>query len=133
MRRAILLGALYFAGIFALGFVFGTLRELVFAPLVGRGIVVLIEAPLILLAAWFLCRWLLSRFAPLDGVGQHLLMGMIAFFLLLVGEAAVAVGLMAASLASHFAGYTTISGMLELLPQMAFGLFPALQFLRRGT
>ncbi len=45
-------GLIYGLAIFALGFLLGTLRELVLAPVFGRTLIVWIEAPLILIAAW---------------------------------------------------------------------------------
>jgi hypothetical protein len=130
MRRAVEAGLVYGALIFALGFVFGTLRELLLAPLLGRDAVVVAEGPLILLAAWFLAWWLIRGHGIARQVASRLGMGLIAFTLLMSGEAAVAMFGYGRTLAMHLQAYATTQGMLELMPQLAFALFPMLHLVR---
>lgn len=131
MQSAVLLGFAYFTAVFAIAFLLGALREIVLAPLVGRAAVVLVEAPLILLAAWLWSGFLLRHFPLPLRILPHLAMGLVAFALLMIAEAMLAILLMGRTLAEHLAIYATPAGALELLPQVAFALLPALHVLRR--
>ncbi len=50
-------GALYALTVFLAGFVLGTFRVLLVAPHFGETIAVILEAPLMLMASWYVCRW----------------------------------------------------------------------------
>lgn len=130
MDRALRAGLVYGSGIFTLGFLLGTLREIWLAPLFGRDAVVLVEGPLILLAAWFAAWWLIRGHGVAALAGRRLLMGAVAFAVLMLGEAAVAVFGYGRTLAMHLATYATAQGMLETMPQIAFALFPLLHLIR---
>jgi hypothetical protein len=127
MGAPALAGLSYGAGIFALGFLLGTLRELALAPLLGRGVVVLFEGPLILLAAWFAARSLTRRFDVPPAPSARLAMGAVAFAVLMIGEALIAAFGFGRTLAQHVSGYATPRGALELMPQLAFAMFPLIQ------
>ncbi|MBX9737206.1 MAG: hypothetical protein K2X32_09800 [Phycisphaerales bacterium] len=77
---------LYFALTFAVGFVLGSIRTLLLVPRVGEVAAVLIEAPFILLASFLIARWVLGRFAPDAGAARRLLIGLLAFTMLLSTE-----------------------------------------------
>lgn len=130
MMAAFHAGLVYGAVIFALGFVLGTVRELWLAPLLGRDAVVLFEGPLILLAAWFLAWWLIRGHGVPGLAGQRLLMGAVGLALGMAGEMAVAVFGFGRTLAMQLSIYATTQGMLELMPQVAFGLLPLLHLIR---
>jgi len=59
--RATKAGALYAIIVFLIGFIFGTIRVLLLDPHLGETIAVIIEAPMILAASWFVCRWCVDR------------------------------------------------------------------------
>jgi hypothetical protein len=130
MKQALNAGLVYGALIFALGFVLGTVREMLLAPMFGRDAIVLFEGPLILLAAWFLAWWLVRGHNVPALAGLRLLMGTVAFVFLMAGEAAVALFGYGRTVAMHLAAYTTAQGVLELMPQIAFALFPLLHLFR---
>jgi hypothetical protein len=130
MSPALKAGLVYGTLVFALGFVLGSLREVVLAPRLGRDVVVLIEGPLILLFAWFVAWWLVRGHDVPRLAGQRLLMGLVAFALLMAGEAAIAIFGLGRTLAMHLGAYMTAKGVLELLPQLAFALFPLLHLFR---
>jgi hypothetical protein len=127
-------GLAYFALVFALGFVLGTVRTLLVrdAPGAGRLLGVLIELPIMLGASWFLCRRVVHRFAVAPTVAARAVMGGVAFALLLGAELAVGALLFDRTLAQHFALYLEASYALGLAAQVAFALMPLLQ-LRSGA
>jgi hypothetical protein len=122
-------GAAYFALVFALGFVLGTARTLLVPDAAGgmRLLAVLIELPVMLVASWFLCRWVVRRFAVAPTAGARLAMGGVAFALLMAAEMLVGVLLAGRSPAAHLALYSEPSYALGLLAQIGFALMPLLQ------
>jgi hypothetical protein len=130
LLAGVLAGVFYSLAIFALGFVLGTARELVLAPLFGREIVIWVEVPMLLLASWFAAGWLIRKCRVPASGAIRLVMGATAFALLMSSEAVVAVYGLGRSLVMHLSGYVTARGALELLPQIAFGLIPLFHMLR---
>lgn len=129
MSNSLRAGATYFAVIFALGFVLGTIRVLVLLPRVGETVAVLLEGPLILTASWFTCRFLIAKFRVTPLLSARLMMGGSALTLLLLAEFALGVYGFNRSVAEHFAHYATTPGALGLAGQIVFGLFPIMQLL----
>ena len=128
---AMRLGAIYFTLVFAVGFALGVVRTLLLAPRMGATAAVLLELPLILLAAWVICARLLR--GRRLGVAQALAAGAVAFVLLMLAEAALGVGLAGRSVAEHLAHYRSTPGLLGLSGQLAFAAFPFLQVRLRGV
>lgn len=127
-------GIAYFVLVFALGFVLGTVRTLFVAdaPGSGRLLGVLVELPVMLAASWFLCRFVVRRFAVPPTVSARLIMGATAFALLMLAEMLVGALLFGRSPAAHFALYRDASYALGLVAQVAFAFMPMLQ-LRSGA
>jgi hypothetical protein len=117
----------YFALLFGLGFVLGTLRVLLIVPVLGELPAVLLELPVMLTASWFACRWLVQRFAVPADVASRLIMGGVAFALLMAAEAGVSMLLMGRTLAQHWATYDSLPALAGLLAQMLFAAFPLFQ------
>ena len=126
-------GAAYFALVFALGFVLGTVRTIFVrdAPSGGRLIGVLIELPIMIAASWFLCRYVVRRLAVAPTVAARAVMGGVAFALLLLAELLVGALLFGRSPAEHFALYRDASYALGLAAQIAFALMPLVQLRQR--
>lgn len=122
-------GIAYFALVFTLGFLLGTLRTLLIhdAPSVGRLVGVLIELPIMLSASWFLSRYVIRRFAVALTVVARAGMGGLAFALLLLAELLVGALLFGRTPAEHVALYADASYALGLASQMGFALMPLLQ------
>jgi len=118
-------GLVYFATVFAVGFLLGTVRTLLVLPRVGPVWAVALELPLMLAASWLLCGWTLRRFGVPAGA-PRVLMGTVALGLLLLAELTLAVAL-GEGLRAFFSGLVTPAGALGLAGQLAFGLFPALR------
>ncbi len=130
MTRALNAGLVYGASIFTLGFFLGSLRELWLGPLFGREAVVLVEGPFILLVAWFVAWWLIRGHGVASLISHRLAMGAVGFALAIAGEMTIAVFGFGRTLAAQLAIYATAQGMLELLLQIAFALFPLLHLMR---
>ncbi len=113
----------YWAMVFALGFVLGTVRVLWLAPLVGLVPATLIELPVMLGASWLASGWLVQRFAITDS-GAALAMGGLAFALLMGAECALAVMLSGETPAQWLAGLRQPHAALGLAGQMVFAGMP---------
>jgi hypothetical protein len=129
---ALMAGTAYFAMVFALGFLLGTVRTLFVAdaPSGGRLLGVLIELPIMLIASWILCRFAIRRFGVPTTLGARALMGGLAFVLLLLAELMVGALLFDRSVDEHVALYTEASYALGLAAQFGFALMPSIQLWR---
>ena len=116
---------MYFTVIFALGFVLGTIRMLWLTQAIGATAAVLAELPVMLIASWFAARWLIRRYAVLRA-GDRLIMGALAFGMLMMAELALAVLLFNQTAAQWLASVMTMPGPIGLTGQMLFGLMPLL-------
>lgn len=113
----------YWAMVFALGFVLGTIRVLWVIPLVGLVPATLMELPLILAASWFAAGWLVRRFA-IAGPREALTVGALAFAVLMLAECALASVLNGQSPADWLAGLGQPHALLGLAGQVVFALMP---------
>ena len=130
MLAALKAGLSYFAIIFAAGFIFGTIRIIAVAPLVGGTLAVAIELPVILALSWFVCRWIADRLSVHQRYGPRLTMGGIAFALLIAAEMILGIFGFGQTVSQFLGVYGTAEGALGLLGQFAFGLFPLVQLWR---
>lgn len=122
MKNSLLIGAAYFAVIFVLGFVLGTVRVVVVAPAVCAIGAVLLELPLMVAASWIVAERLL-RSRPYDRSDRRLI-GSTAFVLLMASEASLAVALFGRSFAEWAEEIATPQGMLGLAGQLIFAAIP---------
>lgn len=113
----------YWAAVFAVGFVLGTVRVLWVIPLVGLVSATLLELPLILAASWLAAGWLVKRFR-IWGAGEALAMGALAFALLMVAECALAGVLSGETPGQWLAGLAAPHALLGLAGQVGFALMP---------
>jgi len=114
---------LYFALTFAAGFVFGAVRMLVVAPRVGEVAAVLIECPFILFTSFLIARWVLGRCAPRAGAGRRLLIGLIAFAMLMSTELLMS-WLRGIGPRDFVASLFKTAGAIGLAGQVVFALIP---------
>ncbi|HEX2567906.1 MAG TPA: hypothetical protein VH877_00020 [Polyangia bacterium] len=119
-------GCAYFAVVFAMGFVFGTVRALVGrqAPGVPEWALVLVEVPLMLTASWWVCGWLVRRFEVPAVTGVRVVMGGVALGLLLLAEQAVGIVLMRRTIEQQVSSYTSAGALIGLAAQIVFAAFP---------
>lgn len=115
--------AAYWAIIFALGFVLGTVRVMWLAPAVGLLPATAMELPVMLGASWWAAGRVLRRF-DIKGGGAALAMGALAFALLVGAECALAVVLIGQSVGAWIAGLAEPHAALGLAGQVAFALIP---------
>jgi hypothetical protein len=127
MPAALRAGAGYFAIVFVVGFVLGTIRALVVVPRFGEANAVLIELPVMLALSWIVCASLVRRFAVPPRFAARVVMGGTAFALLMIAEAGVSMFGFGRTLAEHLSIYRTAGVRLGLAAQVAFALFPVLQ------
>ena len=117
----------YALSAFSIGFLLGAIRVTLVAPRVGETLAVLLEAPLMLAVSWKLSRWSAGRFGVLSHFNDALLMGMIGFATLMSAEIVTAVLLFGRSVQSYFDGFASVAGMIGLLAQVCFAVFPVVQ------
>ncbi len=114
---------LYFALTFAVGFVLGSIRVPLLVPRVGEVAAVLIEAPFILLASFLIARWVIGRFAPDAGAARRLLIGVLAFAMLLSTEVLMS-WLRGIAPREFVASLFKTAGAIGLACQVLFAIMP---------
>ena len=127
MRSAAQAGAAYFLVVFAAGFVLGTFRVLWLEPRVGELAAVSLELPWMLGVCWMSCGWLVRRFEVPATRPRRLVMGGLAFLLLMVAELGLGLGLFARSMRDVVDSWTRLPGALGLLGQILFASFPLMR------
>lgn len=127
MGSAFRAGLSYFAIVFGLGFLFGIFRFLVLLPVMSETVAVVLELPPILFLSWIVARRLIRKFCVSAKLSSRLVMGCLAFALLMLGEAALSVFAFRRSFIEHLVHYTETSALLGLAGQVAFSMFPAIQ------
>lgn len=120
-------GAVYFAIVFMLGFILGTIRVVWVVPLFGETVAVILEAPIILGFSWAVSRRCVSHFAVQAGLAARLLMGLAALALLIVAELGVGVIAFDRSVTDHFRGYLSLAGAIGGSAQLIFAFLPVIQ------
>lgn len=120
-------GCVYALIVFLIGFALGAIRVLLLAPRLGDAVAVLLEAPLMLAVSWKLSRWTASKHGLLSDPGGALLMGAIAFAVLMLAELATAMLFFNRTVAAYFAGFWSVAGAIGLAAQLCFASFPFLQ------
>ncbi|MES1200868.1 MAG: hypothetical protein ABUS57_05410 [Pseudomonadota bacterium] len=132
MTRSLVAGAVYFVIVFAAAFALGVLRVTFVVPAIGNVWATLVELPFTLSASWVTCAWA-KRHWRISSIRQSSAMGASAFVLLMGAEFAGAVAIFDRTISEHFGLYGTVAGALGLAGQIAFGLFPVIQGLRRNA
>lgn len=128
--RVLKAAAAYFALVFAVGFVLGTLRTLWLAPSLGSVLAVAAELPVMIAVSWLACGWVLRRMPlPLPDAAA---MGVIAFALLLLAEVVLSTTLGGLTLQRHLALYREAAHLLGLSGQIAFAVMPVWRSARPG-
>ena len=127
VRTAHRAGALYFLGVFALGFLLGGVRLMLLVPWLGELVAVLVEVPVILLGCWVLCRRAIVQTGLSSRKPERLVMGATAFIYLLLAETVLAAVFFATSPSEYVASLLTPAGAAGLMGQLLFAAFPLIQ------
>jgi hypothetical protein len=117
-------GALYFALVFAAGFVLGPIRVLWAEPRFGPRVAELMEAPIMLVVIVLAARAVLRRLAVPSAPGPRLGMGGVALALLLGAELAVVLRLRGLTIAEYLASRDPVSGSVYVAMLGIFALMP---------
>jgi hypothetical protein len=117
--------AIYFALAFGVGFLLGPIRMFVLTPRIGAVAAVLVEAPFILTASYFIARWVLGRFTMGPSATQRLSIGVMAFVMLMSAEFLLTVAL-GKSPQEFVLAMGTLAGGIGLVGQVVFAFIPLL-------
>lgn len=126
MKSPLIAGTVYFLMLFALGFVMGTVRVLMVAPRLGEVAATLLEIPVMLIAAFFLCRWVIQKWRVPRRLDWRWLMVLWFLALLFIFESGLGVLLFGRTLAEQLATLTTAAGVLGLSAQLVAAFLPLL-------
>ena len=122
--RATKAGALYANIVFLIGFILGTIRVLLLAPRLGQTTAVILEAPTILAASWFVSRWCVDRLDVAATVPAGSLMGLVTFLVLMSGDFGLG-AVLGRSLVDRVAAYGSLAGTIGLGAQVIFPSRPS--------
>lgn len=122
--RAAVAGVLYFALVFTAGAVLGVARRFSVEAGLDLTAAVLIELPVMLAVSWGVCRWLVARLAVPGDMTSRLVMGGLAFVLLMAAELSLTLVALGGTFASHLAAYRSPAALVGLAGQLAFALIP---------
>ena len=121
----------YFATIFALGFLLGTVRTLWGAEALGETTFVLLELPVMLIASWWSAKSLCVRHS-ISTLASAAVMGASALSFLMLAEVILATSLSGQSAGEWFARLWQIPHLFGTLGQITFGAMPLLVAPRSG-
>jgi len=124
--RILKAGIVYFALVFAAGFMLGPVRIFWVVPRVGTRIAELIETPIMLVIAILAARWIVQRFAVPFKVSNRLGMGSLAFALLVTAEFTLVLWLRGLTIREYLAGRDSVSGTVYYLTLIVFAIVPLL-------
>jgi len=123
---AVLAGGLYAACVFGVAFMSGMLRTSLLGMFeeIAPVWAVLVELPVILLASWLICGWVIrSRKVP-SAIGARTLMGAVALTLIILAEGVLTGLVTGRGLGGVLASYQRPEVLLGLAGQIAFAAFP---------
>ena len=133
MRRSIGAALAYFLAIFTLAFGLGIIRTLFIARVTGEWVATLAELAILLPIAWFYSGWLTRRIGvPAEPI-DRLVMGVVAFSLLLIAELVLGRLLFERSPIEQLEQMLAGPGAIGLMGQVAFAIFPSFDVSRRTS
>jgi hypothetical protein len=124
MPTALKAGLFLGFNVFAIGFVFGTIRVLVVEDAFGQAVARGLELPLIILATWFVALLTVARFEMVDMTRERWHAGLIGFLVLQIGEILTGVYAFGRPLADVLAAYGSGPGLRAALVQTVVIFFP---------
>lgn len=91
MKRVATAALTYFAAVFAVGFLLGTIRLIFLTPILGELVGVAIELPIMLSVSWLMCGLLINLFAIDHDWIDRATMGILAFTMLITAELSLSI------------------------------------------
>ena len=125
MIRALTIATAYFLALFALGFALGTVRVMFVTPRLGPLTATFAEAPIMLIAAFFFCRWVVHRWRAPRAIAMRWAMVLWFLVLLFAFESLLGAMLFGRTVAEQWAAVATPAGLVGLSTQLLAALFPA--------
>jgi hypothetical protein len=119
-RAASRAGIAYTLGVFVFAFAAGTFRVMLVAPRLGTLLAVILEAPIVLAVSWQVSLWCTRRFAVSCDPRARVLMGAVAFSVLMLLELGVSALVFGETLDHYFAKYASTPGIVGLVMQGCF-------------
>lgn len=126
MRRIVAAAVLYFAIVFAAGFVLGPIRALWLEPNVGTTLAVLIEAPFLLGVMALAARWAPQKLDASNEVFPMVAMGLLALAFVLAAEFTVGRWLRGQTPLEQLGYLATPAGIVYVVLLALFAFMPAL-------
>ena len=119
-------GALYFALVFGVGFVLGTIRTLWIVPIFGTRMAELMETPIMLVVTILAARWVVRRLAMPFAPSRRLGMGCVALGLLLAAEFTVVLWLRGLTIGEYIANRDPVAWVVYIVMLVVFAIMPLL-------
>jgi type IV secretory pathway TrbD component len=119
-------GILYFAFVFGVGFVLGSIRVLWAVQHFGARMAELMETPIMFLVTIGAARWLVRRLTVPYTLFSRLGIGCVALSLLLVAEFTIVLWLRGLSISEYFASRDPVSGTVYYVMLGVFAIMPLL-------
>ncbi len=124
--RIVKAGVIYFALVFAAGFVLGPIRILWVVPRLGTRTAELLETPIMLVVTIVAARWVVRRLAVSAGAASRLGMGCFALVLMLGAEFTVVLGLRGLTIRQYLSSRDPVSGTVYYIVLGVFAVMPML-------
>lgn len=122
-------GLVYFALVFAAGFVLGTIRVLVLEPRLGSRLAELIEIPVMLFVIYGAAKYVIGKLPASDSRSPGLIVGLTGLALLLLCEFTLVLALRGMTPDQYFASRDPLAFGAYLVSLALFGLMPWLLLL----
>ncbi len=124
--RIVKAGVIYFALVFAVGFVLGAIRILWVVPQLGTRTAELLETPIMLLVTIVAAQWVVRRLAVPARAASRLGMGCIALVLMLGAEFTIVLGLRGLTIRQYLSSRDPVSGTVYYIALVFFAIMPQL-------
>jgi hypothetical protein len=124
MKRVLPVAFAYYAIVFGVGFVLGSIRVPLLVPRLGVRTAELLEMPLMAVAIVLAARWVVRRFALPPAAGLRLAVGGIALILLVTTELVLASVLSGQTVLAYLSSRDPVSGSVYAAMLLALALMP---------
>jgi dolichyl-phosphate-mannose--protein O-mannosyl transferase len=117
-------GLVYFALVFGLGFILGSIRVPFIVPRLGQRKAELLEMPFMLVGIMLAARFVLKQFVLPNTILAYLSVGILALSLVLIAELLMLVALQGNTIKQYFKNRDSVSGSVYMLLLIVFALMP---------